>query len=628
MKRFYSKLIFLMCLCGMPGVAGRLSAAVRLPKLVGDRMVLQRDTELKIWGWADPGEKVTVRFRGAHYYAEADSLGRWRAMLPPQEPGGPFLMEVNEKVIRDVLVGDVYLCGGQSNQETPIERLVEKFPEIPVSNNHMIRHYKVPYQGDVEGVKDDLAGDAVWHSATASEVMNWTSLAYFFAVEVYERYKVPVGMLVSSKGGTDIEAWIDQDHLTDFPRLRVDREALAAQKEALRDKGTGLWNRPDFDDSGWDEVEVPGTWDETGIRTRGCVWYRKDFELPSSMVGRHAKLYMGRMSDCDSVFVNGTFVGTTAYFGPPRKYDVPAGVLVEGVNNVTLKLTALNGHGEIVRDKPYRLQGDDAAVDLSGTWKYKVGFDRNEAEQYAARLSNLRRAGSALYNGMIYPLRDWKVKGVIWYQGENNAGRAGEYAPLLKSLIAGWRATFGMPDLPFLLVQLPNYMARRERPDDSGWARLREAQFNVARSVPGTALAVTYDVGEWNDIHPLDKKTMARRLFLGARKLVYGEKLVASGPMYEGMEVNGNRVILSFTDVGRGLASRDGKELKHFAIAGADRNFVWAEAEIKGNKVVVHSPEVEHPVAVRYAWSDNPEEANLCNKDGLLASPFRTDNWN
>ena len=628
MKRFYSKLIFLMCLCGMPGVAGRLSAAVRLPKLVGDRMVLQRDTELKIWGWAEPGEKVTVRFRGAHYYAEADSLGRWHAMLPPQEPGGPFLMEINEKVIRDVLVGDVYLCGGQSNQETPIERLVEKFPEIPVSNNHMIRHYKVPYQEDVEGVKDDLAGDAVWHSATASEVMNWTSLAYFFAVEVYERYKVPVGMLVSSKGGTDIEAWIDQDHLTDFPRLRVDREALAAQKEALRDKGAGLWNRPDFDDSGWDEVEVPGTWDETGIRTRGCVWYRKNFELPSSMVGRHAKLYMGRMSDCDSVFVNGTFVGTTAYFGPPRKYDVPAGVLVEGVNNVTLKLTALNGHGEIVRDKPYRLQGDDAAVDLSGTWKYKVGFDRKEAEQYAGRLSNLRRAGSALYNGMIYPLRDWKVKGVIWYQGENNAGRAGEYAPLLKSLIAGWRATFGMPDLPFLLVQLPNYMARRERPGDSGWARLREAQFNVARSVPGTALAVTYDVGEWNDIHPLDKKTIARRLFLGARKLVYGEKLVASGPMYEGMEVDGDRIILSFTDVGRGLASRDGKELKHFAIAGADRNFVWAEAEIKGNKVVVHSPEVEHPVAVRYAWSDNPEEANLCNKDGLLASPFRTDNWN
>ena len=301
---------------------------------------------------------------------------------------------------------------------------------------------------------------------------------------------------------------------------------------------------------------------------------------------------------------------------------------MEGVNNVTLKLTALNGHGEIVRDKPYRLQGDDAAVDLSGTWTYNGGFDRNEAEQYAGRLSNLRRAGSALYNGMIYPLRDWKVKGVIWYQGENNAGRAGEYAPLLKSLIAGWRATFGMPDLPFLLVQLPNYMARRERPGDSGWARLREAQFNVARSVPGTALAVTYDVGEWNDIHPLDKKSMARRLFLGARKLVYGEKLVASGPMYEGMEVDGNRVILSFTDVGRGLASRDGKELKHFAIAGADRNFVWAEAEIKGNKVVVHSPEVEHPVAVRYAWSDNPEEANLCNKDGLLASPFRTDNWN
>ena len=433
-------------------------------------------------------------------------------------------------------------------------------------------------------------------------------------------------MLVSSKGGTDIESWISQEHLKDFPKLRVDREALEAAAEAKRDKGTGKWNRRDFDDSAWDSVDVPGTWRETGIRVKGSVWYRKNFRLPSSMVGRHAKLYMGRMSDCDSVFVNGTFVGTTAYFGPPRKYDVPAGVLVEGVNNVTLKLTALNGNGEIVRDKVYKLKGDDDEVELSGVWKYKVGFDRAEAEPYEQRLANLRHAGSGLYNGMIYPVRNWKVKAAIWYQGENNAGRAGEYAPLLTSLIADWRETWGWPEMPFLLVQLPNYMAKQDKPSDSGWARLREAQFQVSRNVPHTALAVTYDAGEWNDIHPLDKKTVARRLFLGARKIVYGEKVAASGPIYKGMETKGNRIILSFDDAGRGLSCRGGR-LKHFAIAGEDRKFVWADAVIKGGKVVVSSPEVEHPVAVRYAWSNNPEEANLCNKDGLLASPFRTDNW-
>lgn len=214
LKKVSSVLLFLAGLVG----GGEGWAAVRLPKLVGDRMVLQRETELKIWGWADPGEKVTVRFRDTPYYTEADGTGKWYVMLPPQQPGGPFLMEVNEKVIRDVLVGDVYLCGGQSNQETPIERLVEKFPEIPVSNNHMIRHYKVPSQDVTDGVREEIAGDAVWHSATASEVMNWTSLAYFFATEVWNRYHVPVGMLVASKGGTDIESWISQERLKDFPR--------------------------------------------------------------------------------------------------------------------------------------------------------------------------------------------------------------------------------------------------------------------------------------------------------------------------------------------------------------------------------------------------------------------------
>ena len=225
----------LLFLAGLVG-GGEGWAAVRLPKLVGDRMVLQRETELKIWGWADPGEKVTVRFRDTPYYTEADGTGKWHVMLPPQQPGGPFLMEVNEKVIRDVLVGDVYLCGGQSNQETPIERLVEKFPEIPVSNNHMIRHYKVPSQDVTDGVREEIAGDAVWHSATASEVMNWTSLAYFFATEVWNRYHVPVGMLVASKGGTDIESWISQERLKDFPRLLVDEEAVRKVKNPVRIK--------------------------------------------------------------------------------------------------------------------------------------------------------------------------------------------------------------------------------------------------------------------------------------------------------------------------------------------------------------------------------------------------------
>lgn len=613
--------LFVAALC-----VPQLSAKVRLPRLVSDRMVLQRDTELDIWGWADPGEKVTVRFQGRHYDTETGADGCWHVLLPPQQAGGPFVLEVNEIVIRDVLVGDVWLCSGQSNQETPIARLTDKFPEINVSNNHMIRHYKVPTQ-DVKGeLREEIAGNAGWHSAIASDVMNWTALAYFFAQEAYEHTHVPVGMLVSSLGGSAIESWISQEHLKEFPQLLVDQAAFDSLKLARQDRGAGRWQLPECDDSDWATMTVPGYWRENGADIRGTVWCRKTFDVPASMAGRHARLYMGTMVDSDSVFVNGTFVGFTSYTYPPRKYDIPAGVLREGKNVIAVRLTANGGNGGFVKDKRYAIVGDEAEIDLTGTWRYKTGIDQSEVQRLSARLANLDRTGSGLYNGMIYPIRHYRVKGAIWYQGETNAGNPAPYADYLKALITNWRELWQWPDMPFLLVQLPNFMEKKNRPTDSGWARIRDAQFRTALSVPHTELAVTYDAGEWNDIHPLDKKTVAHRLFLGARRLVYGEKVNASGPLYKDMQVDGDRIVLSFTETGRGLACR-GKELKHFAIAGEDRKFVWAKAVIRGNKVVVSSPEVKHPVAVRYAWSDNPSDANLCNKDGLLASPFRTDNW-
>lgn len=613
--------LFVAALC-----VPQLSAKVRLPRLVSDRMVLQRDTELDIWGWADPGEKVTVRFQGRHYDTETGADGCWHVLLPPQQAGGPFVLEVNEIVIRDVLVGDVWLCSGQSNQETPIARLTDKFPEINVSNNHMIRHYKVPTQ-DVKGeLREEIAGNAGWHSAIASDVMNWTALAYFFAQEAYEHTHVPVGMLVSSLGGSAIESWISQEHLKEFPQLLVDQAAFDSLKLARQDRGAGRWQLPECDDSDWATMTVPGYWRENGADIRGTVWCRKTFDVPASMAGRHARLYMGTMVDSDSVFVNGTFVGFTSYTYPPRKYDIPAGVLREGKNVIAVRLTANGGNGGFVKDKRYAIVGDEAEIDLTGTWRYKTGIDQSKVQRLSARLANLDHTGSGLYNGMIYPIRHYRVKGAIWYQGETNAGNPAPYADYLKALITNWRELWQWPDMPFLLVQLPNFMEKKDRPTDSGWARIRDAQFRTALSVPHTELAVTYDAGEWNDIHPLDKKTVAHRLFLGARRLVYGEKVNASGPLYKDMQVDGDRIVLSFTETGRGLACR-GKELKHFAIAGEDRKFVWAKAVIRGNKVVVSSPEVKHPVAVRYAWSDNPSDANLCNKDGLLASPFRTDNW-
>ena len=623
MERIFLIICFVLgsCAASLP-----LSAKVRLPRLVSDRMVLQRDTELKIWGWASPGEKITVRFQGKHYDTETDVHGNWQVLLPPQQAGGPFLLEVNELVIRDVLVGDVWLCSGQSNQETPIARLTDMFPEINVSNNHMIRHYKVPTQNSLGELKDEIAGNAGWHSATASDVLNWTSLAYFFAQEAYNKYKVPIGMLVSSLGGSAIESWVSQEHLIEFPDLVFDKAAMDSLKLAKLDKGAGKWHLTDWNDTSWATMEVPGYWWENGIREKGTVWYRKSFRVPDSMVGKHARLYMGTLVDSDSIFVNGTFVGFTSYTYPPRKYDIPAGVLMKDENVITVRLTANSANGGFVKGKEYKIVGDDAEVNLTGIWKYKRGINQDDVEKYADKLKNLTKAGSGLYNGMIYPISNYRVKGVIWYQGESNAGRPQTYASLLEALIKDWRELWEMPDMPFLLVQLPNFMEKNGSPSDSGWARIREAQLKIALNVPHTSLAVTYDVGEWNDIHPLNKKTVAQRLFLGARKLAYGEKVTASGPLYKEMKVEGNKIILTFTEIGRGLACR-GKKLEHFAIAGENREFVWADAVIRGNKVIVSSKVVNNPVAVRYAWSNNPEDANLCNKEGLLASPFRTDNW-
>lgn len=601
-------------------------AKVRLPKLVSDKMVLQRDADLKIWGWADAGEKVTVRLQGNYYETEADKDGNWEVTLPPQQVGGPYLLEVNEIVIRDVLVGDVWLCSGQSNQETPIHRLTEMFPEINESNNHMIRHYKVPTQDTKEVLAEEIAGHAVWHSGVASEVMNWTALAYFYAQEAYAQTKVPQGMLVSSLGGSAIESWVSQEHLKEFPRLVLDKEALELMNQVSKDQGEGKWNQLNWDDSDWKTMQMPGTWRENGVNVRGTVWLRKDFEIPGAMEGRHARLAMGTLVHNDAVFVNGVYVGSTGYEYPPRRYQIPAGVLRKGKNTIAVRLNAPAGNGEFIKDKPYKIIGDAAEIDLTGTWKYKVGLDLAEVSKYAERLKNRQSVGSGLYNGMIYPIRHYRVKGAIWYQGESNAGRSHEYGALMSALITNWRELWQKPELPFLLVQLPNFMEKHEKPTDSGWARIREAQLNTFKTTPNTALAVTYDVGEWNDIHPLNKKAVAQRLFLGARKIIYGEKVTHSGPVYKDMKIEGDKIVISFTETGRGLMAKGGT-LKHFAIAGEDKQFVWAEAVIRGNKVVVSSKSVKNPVAVRYAWSDNPDEANLCNKEGLLASPFRTDNW-
>jgi sialate O-acetylesterase len=341
------------------------------------------------------------------------------------------------------------------------------------------------------------------------------------------------------------------------------------------------------------------------------------------MVGKPAQLNLGRIVDADSVFVNGIFVGTTSYQYPPRRYTIPPTLLKEGRNIIIIRVINERGRGGFVEDKPYELAVGNQKTDLKGDWQYQLGakMEPLRGETF------IRWKPMGLYNAMLSPLLNYQIKGVIWYQGEANANRPIEYRQLFPALIKDWRKNWNQGDFPFLFVQLPNFMEPKAEPSESNWALLREAQLKTL-SVPNTAMAVTIDIGEWNDIHPLNKKDVGKRLALAATKVAYGEKnIVYSGPIYKSMTIDGNKIILTFTNIGSSLMARGDGELKCFAICGIDSQFVWAQAKIEGDKIVVWSDKIANPVAVRYAWADNPESANLYNKDGLPASPFRTDEY-
>ena len=339
------------------------------------------------------------------------------------------------------------------------------------------------------------------------------------------------------------------------------------------------------------------------------------------MAGKGARLFFGRIVDADKVFINGREVGNTTYQYPQRRYSIPAGVLKAGKNVFVVRVSNFNGKGGFVPDKPYYLFADGDTVDLKGYWQYKVG------EVFVPRAPspsgiNAQNQPAALYNAMVAPFIRYPVKGILWYQGESNAGRPEEYAALLNALIHDWRRKFDVPDIPFIYAQLPNFMNVSYLPSESNWAALREAQ-RKALSAPGTAMTVNIDLGEWNDIHPDNKKDVGERMALAAMKLAYGENVVHSGPLYKDHKVEDNKIIISFSHTGSGLTTDDGEALSEFAIAGSDKKFVWAEAKIKGNDVIVWSDKVSHPAYVRYAWADNPDNPNLYNKEGLPASPFR-----
>jgi sialate O-acetylesterase len=638
----------LLVLCLMTAAPRAPAAQLRLSTLVGDGMVMQRDARVTIWGWADPGDEVTVTFNRRTYAARADAAGHWTVTLPPLAAGGPYDMTVARKAerveVRDILVGDVWVCSGQSNMEWVVADSKDATQEIAGTHDPRIRHFKVP-RGWAETPTDTLAAGG-WQVADAEHVGRFTAVGYFFARELRKTVDVPIGLINTSWGGSRIEPWMSaralrldeqgvqavirqerayEQQVLDSLLARIGGSALPGRDDGLVD-GRALWADPALDDAGWAEIEVPKPWEQAGYDGMdGVAWYRTTFTLTEAAARAGIRLGLGTIDDSDVSWVNGHEVGRMALaWNQPRVYEVPASVLVPGRNVIAIRVEDTGGGGGLYGDPNLLyVESDGEKRALAGSWKFKVGAVTINFEGRKNQVATL------LYNRMVHPMLRYPIKGALWYQGESNAspGDALKYRTLFADMIRDWRRGWDVGQFPFLFVQLANYMAPDSQPSESDWALLRESQ-TTALGLRNTAQAVAIDIGEASDIHPRNKQEVGRRLALAARKVAYGEAVEYSGPLYRRHRVRGGRVVVEFDHVGGGLVTKDQTAgVKGFAIAGSDWRFVWADAAIEGNHVVVWSDRVSNPVAVRYAWADNPQDANLYNKEGLPAAPFRTDTW-
>ncbi|MEM1326305.1 MAG: sialate O-acetylesterase [Bacteroidota bacterium] len=628
-------------------VAAQLSVASTFT----DNAVLQRDQTVPIWGWTTSTDEVNVAFDGKTYTAQPDDNGYWITQLPPTSVGAPhtiLITQAQEQIeLSNILFGDVWVCSGQSNMEWTLDNSMNADLEKKNIDDTQIRHIKV--QRTFSDLPSDTLVAGAWEVADTETIGNFTAVGYFFAKELRKEVGVPIGLLNTSWGGSRIEAWMSGESLgyedvKSAAEINYNRRKKLAEKKRaelksmlgeLPEKDGGLqgenayWAQNKYDDKLWKTMKLPTLWEGVGLEgLDGIVWFRKRIELSPKEARQGIVLHLGRIDDSDITWVNGQEVGRTEQkYNEARVYEVPPYVLSAGENIITVRVDDTGGGGGLYGlaegNMHYTIKGEEEQKMLESEWKYKVG------QAYVETLGNSspHHTPMLLYNKMIHPILNFPIKGVIWYQGESNTGEARQYKDLFADMIVDWRERWQVGEFPFLWVQLANFMQADDQPKESGWAMLRESQ-SATLQLPNTAQAVIIDIGEADDIHPRNKHDVGYRLALGARRVAYGESnLVASGPVYKSMKRKGKKIVLTFEEVGEGLMAKNG-ELQEFAIAGADKQFVWAKAEIKGkNQVVVWSESIKKPVAVRYAWGNNPDEANLYNVKHLPASPFRTDDW-
>ncbi|MFT3843413.1 MAG: sialate O-acetylesterase [Lacibacter sp.] len=626
--------------------AALLKAEVKIASVFTHHMVLQRNAPVPVWGWAAKGEKITVQFNNQTKQTTADKTGKWMLYLDNEQAGGPFTLKVKGKSntveLNDILVGEVWICSGQSNMEWPLSATINAEQEIASANNNLIRHIKVERTISVEPQNDFKSNG--WEVCSPATAPNFTAVGYYFAKQLQKELNVPVGLINTSWGGTIVETWISKSGLQTHPEFAAIANQLPTSREQFekeqilnikknvssfqytddKEVKTG-WELPAYDDFRWSNLVAPKSWEEQGLAgLDGTVWYRKTVTLTAEQTGKDVVLWLGKIDDCDVTFVNGVKVDETCVYDKVRRYVIPAKLLKEGKNVIAVKVLDTGGGGGFWGDaNDMKLETTTGTVSLAGEWKARVDVHSSVTSV------NPNSMPALLYNAMIHPLIPFAFKGVIWYQGESNAERAQQYAASFPLMIQDWRNKFKQGDFPFYFVQLASFNANNQnQTTGSAWAELRESQRNTLQ-LAKTGMAVTTDIGDAKDIHPRNKLDVGKRLALLALKNDYGKNIVAGGPMYKSMTVRNKQIVIEFENTGKGLVATGNKYgyLQGFMIAGANQKFYWAKAWVRNNKVIVWSDEVDEPVAVRYAWTDDTSEANLFNAEGLPASPFRTDNW-
>ncbi|WP_461633098.1 sialate O-acetylesterase [Labilibaculum euxinus] len=621
-------------------------AQVSLPKVFGNHMVLQRGIQIPVWGNASSGAEIVAELGTESITTKADQDGNWKVRFPVFKAGGPYVLKIYESgkleesiEFKDVLIGDVWIASGQSNMEWQVQQAQDAKNEIAKANFPQMRYIFVGHDTKLTPQKDILSG--TWKACDTTSVKEFSAVAYYFARKIHHDQNVPIGIVQSTWGGTPVESWTSREMLLSSPITKpsvLGNDTLTPQ-HFLQDSLNMIrfWdivyhpkNNTDkivsaqvYDDSGWNEVEMPKLIKDFGVGAyEGMAWFRKKVVLPESFIGKDLTLNLGHPEMNYSLYFNGEEICKTVWNANlTHYYTIPGNFVKSRENTISIRIAMLwSGGGLNPPAEDIYITNGDLKISLAGKWFYKL-----DLEPTIPTIHNYQYYPDMLFNAMINPLIPYGIKGFIWYQGEANDSVAYNYRKMFPMMIKDWRKRWDMGNLPFLYVQLANYKKEQSLPSESEWAELREAQ-TLALSESSTGMACIIDIGDANTIHPLNKQEVGRRLALIANNQVYKEDCVASGPMYKSSKRKGKRIRISFTNTASGLSTKDGKEVTGFVIAGNDKKFYWAKAVIERNEVVVYSDKVAEPVAVRYAWADNPV-CNLINSGGLPAVPFRTDNW-